>query len=83
MLAAGVGWAQAGANGETPAESAASVRQIAEKRAAEWETLAKALDAKTARMLPCDPQAKEAVAAGQPGVGGPIGRDRRHVEGGR
>jgi hypothetical protein len=62
MLAAGVGWAQAGANGDTPADPAASVRLIAERRVAEWEALAKALDAKTARMLPCDPQAKEAVA---------------------
>jgi hypothetical protein len=61
MLTAGVGWAQAGASGETLVETVASARQIAEKRAAEWEALSKALDAKTARLLPCDPQAKEAV----------------------
>lgn len=40
----------------------ASPREVAQKRAAEWETLAKALDAKIARLLPCDPRAKDAIA---------------------
>jgi hypothetical protein len=44
-----------------PAAGSASPREVAQKRAAEWETLAKALDAKIARMLPCDPRAKEAI----------------------
>lgn len=38
-----------------------SPRQIAEKRAAEWEALAKTLDSRIARMLPCDPRAKDAI----------------------
>lgn len=44
----------------TPA--ARSPRQVAEKRAADWEALAKTLDSRIARMLPCDPRAKEAIA---------------------
>jgi hypothetical protein len=45
----------------SPAGPAPSARDIAAKRAAEWEALAKALDSKIARMLPCDPRAKGAI----------------------
>jgi hypothetical protein len=44
-----------------PSAPASSSREIAEKRVAEWEALAKALDTKIARMLPCDPKAKEGI----------------------
>jgi hypothetical protein len=34
---------------------------LAQKRAAEWETLAKGLEARIVRMLPCDPRVKGAI----------------------
>ena len=46
---------------DVPAAPAVSARETAAKRTAEWESLAKALDAKIARMLPCDPRAKAAI----------------------
>jgi hypothetical protein len=54
------GWAQSSAATAQPPASA-SLRQIAETKSAEWETLAKALDAKIARMLPCDSRVKSAI----------------------
>lgn len=60
MLAAGV-FAPAVLPQEAPASPAVSARETAAKRTAEWESLAKALDAKIARMLPCDPRAKGAI----------------------
>ena len=45
-----------------PADPAAALRQSAEKATAEWERLATGLDAKTARMLPCDPRVRTAIA---------------------
>jgi hypothetical protein len=54
------GWAQSSAAAAQPTATA-SLRQIAETKSAEWETLAKALDAKIARMLPCDPRVKSAI----------------------
>lgn len=41
--------------------SAQALRIAAEKRSAEWEVLAKALDSKISRMLPCDPRVKESL----------------------
>jgi hypothetical protein len=60
MLAAGV-FAPAVLPQDAPAVPAVSARETAAKRTAEWESLAKALDAKIARMLPCDPRAKSAI----------------------
>lgn len=60
LLAAGV-FAPSVLPQEAPASPAASARETAGKRTAEWEALAKALDAKIARMLPCDPRAKSAI----------------------
>jgi hypothetical protein len=40
---------------------AASLRQVAEKKSAEWEVLARALDGKIARMLPCDARVSSAI----------------------
>ena len=77
------GWAQSSATASQPPASA-TLRQIAETKSSEWETLAKALDAKIARMLPCDPRVKSAIDGSQPGVGGASGRARRsHESGGR
>jgi hypothetical protein len=45
----------------TPATPAVSARETAAKRTAEWEALAKTLDARIARMLPCDARAKGAI----------------------
>jgi len=60
ILAAGV-FAPAVLPQGAPAGPAASARETAAKRAAEWEALAKGLDAKIARLLPCDPRAKSAI----------------------
>jgi hypothetical protein len=60
ILAAGV-FAPAVLPQEAPAGPSVSARETAAKRTAEWEALAKALDAKIARMLPCDPRAKGAI----------------------
>jgi hypothetical protein len=46
----------------TPADPAASAQEAAAKRTAEWDALAKALDTKIGRMLPCDARAKGAIA---------------------
>jgi hypothetical protein len=67
MLAAGV-FAPAVLPQGTPAAlpqgpPSVSAREIAAKRTAEWEALAKTLDAKIARLLPCDPRAKGALEA--------------------
>jgi len=60
MLAAGV-FAPAVLPQAAPADPSVSARETAAKRTAEWEALAKTLDAKIARMLPCDPRAKAAI----------------------
>lgn len=60
MLAAGV-FAPAALPQDALAGAEVGARETAAKRAAEWESLAKALDAKIARMLPCDPRAKGAI----------------------
>src|ERR1051325_7333143 len=41
--------------------SLAALAQKAEKAAADWETLAKTLDARTARLLPCDARMRSAI----------------------
>ena len=60
LLAASDGRAQDSAAGSR-SSSTPSLRQIAEKKSAEWEALAKGLGAKIARMLPCDPRVKSAI----------------------
>jgi hypothetical protein len=60
ILAAGV-FAPAILPQQAPAGPAVSARETAAKRTAEWESLAKTLDARIARMLPCDPRAKGAI----------------------
>jgi chromosome segregation ATPase len=44
-----------------PADSLAPREAVADQRTTEWETLAKALDGKVARMLPCDPRVRSAI----------------------
>lgn len=61
MLAAAAVFAPPALPQNGAAGPAASAGETAAKRAAEWESLAKALDAKIARMLPCDPRAKGAI----------------------
>jgi hypothetical protein len=46
---------------EKPADPLAALRQAAEKSSAQWEALAKGLEPKIARMLPCDPNSHSAV----------------------
>src|ERR1700685_1017693 len=43
------------------ADLLAARETLAQKRAAEWETLAKGLEARIVRMLPCDPRVKGAI----------------------
>jgi hypothetical protein len=38
-----------------------SLQESAQKRSADWETLAKGLDAKISRLLPCDPRVKASI----------------------
>jgi hypothetical protein len=61
VLAAACVFSQGGSPQDTPAVSVISPRETAAKREAEWESLAKGLDAKIARLLPCDPRAKSAI----------------------
>jgi hypothetical protein len=61
MLAAVVVLAQGNAGQSSGADPGMSLREIAVKRTAEWESLAKALEAKIARLLPCDPPARAAI----------------------
>jgi hypothetical protein len=42
-------------------DSLAALRQAAEKTAADWNTLAKGLEQKISRLLPCDPAGRAAV----------------------
>jgi len=58
VACAGRAFAQDPARGPAPL---AALQQSAEKRAADWEALARALDAKIARMLPCDPRVAESI----------------------
>jgi hypothetical protein len=46
---------------EKPAEPVAALRQTADKTAAIWEVLAKGLEPKIVRLLPCDPRSRAAV----------------------
>jgi len=46
---------------QTPADSAAALRQNADKKSADWETLAKALDNKIQRVPPCDARVKQSI----------------------
>ena len=57
-LAAAVAFAQPAA--DTSANQAA-LRQTAEKKSAEWEALAKALDNKIQRMPPCDARVRQSI----------------------
>lgn len=47
--------------GQNAANSLASLREKAEKTSATWEALAKGLETKIARLLPCDPNSRAAV----------------------
>jgi hypothetical protein len=53
--------AVAGSAQETPADSLAALRQSAEKASSQWEALAKGLEPRIARLLPCDPTSRAAV----------------------
>ena len=44
-----------------PADPLTAREAMAQKRASEWETLAKGLEARISRMLPCDPRLKAAI----------------------
>ncbi len=46
---------------QQPADPLAAREALAQKRATPWETLAKGLESKIARMLPCDPRVKAAI----------------------
>jgi hypothetical protein len=46
---------------EKPAEPVSTLHQTADKTAAAWEALAKGLETKIARLLPCDPKSRAAV----------------------
>ncbi len=43
------------------ADPLAALQLVAEKRSADWDTLAKSLEVKLARMLPCDPRARTSI----------------------
>lgn len=49
-------WAQVNS-----ADPLAALRQVAEKRSSDWDTLAKGLEVKLARMLPCDPRVRTSI----------------------
>ena len=51
----------AGSAQDKPADELAALRQAAEKTATDWEALAKGLEPKIARLLPCDPKSRAAV----------------------
>jgi hypothetical protein len=46
---------------DKPVDSIAALRQAADKAAADWDALAKGLEPKIARLLPCDPSSRAAV----------------------
>jgi hypothetical protein len=46
---------------DRPADPLDSLRQTADKTAADWESLAKALEQKISTLLPCDPKSRAAV----------------------
>src|SRR5437667_11436145 len=46
---------------ENPADALTVLQQVAEKRSAEWDTLARGLEAKIARLLPCDPRVRSTI----------------------
>jgi hypothetical protein len=43
------------------ADPLAALQVVAEKRSADWDTLARGLEVKLARMLPCDPRARTSI----------------------
>jgi hypothetical protein len=45
----------------SPADPLTPLEQAAEKKAADWDALAKALEVKLARMLPCDPRVRTSI----------------------
>jgi hypothetical protein len=51
----------AAASAQEPAKSLGTLREKADKTAADWEGLAQTLDTRTARWLPCDPRMRAAV----------------------
>jgi len=61
MRAALLWIAIAAAQAQQAPDALAPLRQAAEKTSADWEALAKGLDQKIARLLPCDPAGRAAV----------------------
>jgi hypothetical protein len=53
--------AQSASAQEKPVDSITALRQTADKAAADWDALAKGLEPRIARLLPCDPSARAAV----------------------
>jgi hypothetical protein len=53
--------AVAGSGQEMPANPLAALRESAEKASSQWEALAKGLEPRIARLLPCDPTSRAAV----------------------
>jgi chromosome segregation ATPase len=58
LLLAIPAWAQPA---PAPADSLSAREALADKKAADWEALAKGLDTKIARMLPCDTRVRSAI----------------------
>ena len=56
LLAAASAWGQAGAP-----DPLAPLQQAAAKKATDWDALAKGLEVKLARMLPCDPRVRASI----------------------
>jgi hypothetical protein len=46
---------------EKPGDTLAPLRDLAAKRAADWDALAQGLDGRIARLLPCDPRVRGAI----------------------
>ena len=46
---------------QTPAPRLLALQQAADKTAADWDTLAKGMEARVARLLPCDPRVRNAI----------------------
>jgi hypothetical protein len=46
---------------DKPVDSIAALRQAADKAAVDWDALAKSLEPRIARLLPCDPNSRAAV----------------------
>jgi chromosome segregation ATPase len=61
LLLTGVMIGQDGARVDPPADPLSALRQAAEAKDAEWQTLARGLEAKIGRMLPCDARVRTTI----------------------